>query len=51
MKKYKNIVTGDTWYAICDEHIKYFDKNPNFKEVKEKNVKKKEVKNDIKSKN
>lgn len=39
MKKYINIKTKDIWYAEDKEHIKELNKNPNFKEIKEKNKK------------
>lgn len=37
MKKYRNIKTKEIWYAEDKEHIKELDKNPNFKEIKDKN--------------
>lgn len=39
MKKYKEKKTGRIWYAICKDHINYFDKNPNFVEIKEEKKK------------
>ena len=41
MKKYKEKKTGRIWYAVDRQHIKYFEENPNFTEVKEKVVDKK----------
>ncbi len=35
MKKYKEKKTGRIWYAVDRQHIKYFEENPNFTEVKE----------------
>lgn len=36
MKKFRNRKTKDIWYAFDKGHIQYFENNPNFLEVKEK---------------
>jgi len=50
MKQYKEKKTGMIWVAVDEQHIKYFDSNPNFIEVKkeEKFDKKKVVNTNIK---
>ena len=50
MKQYKEKKTGMIWVAVDKQHIKYFDSNPNFIEVKkeEKFDKKKVVNTNIK---
>ena len=45
MKKYKEKKTGMIWVAVDEQHIKYFDSNPNFIEVKEEKFDKKKVVN------
>jgi len=43
MKKYKEKKTGMIWVAVDMQHIKYFDNNPNFIEVREEKFDKKKI--------